>query len=459
MIAEELDPGDVVRFALIHSACSSVVRDLVASPFIYVWNSKHQEGFSSLLSLVFYQRKDLIIKLLKRGVDVNVQDPVWKETALHSASMNGLINMVKLLLERGASWTIKSKSGDLAVHFAAQGGHANIVDLFLRISPALVFASNHTSANLLHQAAQNGHLNVTELLCQRGVIPQLDGFLRTPLVIAASFGHLDIVSRLLDFQPFSHLIDHPGNDGYSPLHWAAFRGRADIARKLVQKGARLTVGGVGETPFHVAAKGGNCGVIEVFLEGGFRYAIDTPRNDGHTPLHLAVRGGHIVACSMLLLYRANPHIPRPDGLTVLQYAAVWKQKPIFNLLMEHGANINAPNSRTGSTALHLVAGQGDAQEEDVRLLLDRGAIYDHLILDKDGNTVLHHAAVSGSKEVVAFLLTKVNYDKLRARNRVGLTVLGSARSVGRGRAAVIKLFEQAERRFYHGQLGPQASRV
>ena len=67
---------------------------------------------------------------LARGtVDVNSQDKIFGETALHKASKNGHFGIVELLLSSNADPTIKTKVGKTPVHFAATQGHINIVKL------------------------------------------------------------------------------------------------------------------------------------------------------------------------------------------------------------------------------------------------------------------------------------------------------------------------------------------
>ncbi len=62
---------------------------------------KDQIGRTLLVNAVLYQRKETVKHLLERNVDVNVHVDKGA-TALHLAAKNGDVEIIKLLLDRGA---------------------------------------------------------------------------------------------------------------------------------------------------------------------------------------------------------------------------------------------------------------------------------------------------------------------------------------------------------------------
>ena len=62
-------------------------------------------------------------------VDVNSQDKIFGETALHQASKNGHMGIVELLLSSNADPTMKTKVGKTPMHYASTQGHINIMKL------------------------------------------------------------------------------------------------------------------------------------------------------------------------------------------------------------------------------------------------------------------------------------------------------------------------------------------
>ncbi|MGH7943573.1 MAG: ankyrin repeat domain-containing protein [Opitutaceae bacterium] len=90
----------------------------------------------------------------------------------------------------------------------------------------------------------------------------------------------------------------------------------------------------------------------------------------------------------------------PDAkLSPLHQAILRKQAKIALLLLEHGADVQAPDT-SGRTPLHLAVERGDAAM--VKELLQRKA--DPAKRDRIGWTPLHHAAAKNRLEIAALLL-------------------------------------------------------
>jgi len=58
----------------------------------------------------------------------------YRKTELHRASLIGDEVMIRLLLEKGADFEVRSKNGSTALHIAALEGHDNVVRLLTPIS-------------------------------------------------------------------------------------------------------------------------------------------------------------------------------------------------------------------------------------------------------------------------------------------------------------------------------------
>jgi len=89
------------------------------------------------------------------------------------------------------------------------------------------------------------------------------------------------------------------------------------------------------------------------------------------------------------------------GKTPLHYAVSNGRMGCMNVLLEHGADLDACD-HTGMTPLHVAAMLGRVREAE--WLLDHGAQRD--IKDTFGDTPLHTAAVFGQEDMVKMLLER-----------------------------------------------------
>ncbi len=145
-------------------------------------------------------------------------------------------------------------------------------------------------------------------------------------------------------------------------------------------------------------------------------------------LHDTVARGDVERVRMMLerdpqLASARGHLDK----TPLHYAVTYKQSECLELLLRHGADINAPDY-TGMTPLHVAAMLG--RKEEAEWLLDHGAELEPR--DIFGDTPLMTAAIFGNGHIVE-LLWRRGAD-LHARNNDGRNALELARHYRQERA-------------------------
>ena len=130
-------------------------------------------------------------------------------------------------------------------------------------------------------------------------------------------------------------------DGMSALHIAAEEGNAEIARLLLDRGAkveaRTRLGGY--TPLHLASGNAHASVVDVLLGAGADVAATTVTG-GATPLHLAAKALDGEAAVRLLLEKGAPVNARESsaGQTPLMFAASYGRTPSVQELLKHGAD-------------------------------------------------------------------------------------------------------------------------
>eukprot|EP00058_Branchiostoma_floridae_P002812 XP_002588300.1 hypothetical protein BRAFLDRAFT_122883 [Branchiostoma floridae] len=119
------------------------------------------------------------------------------------AAMNGSLRGVKAALKAGADIDFDIKNSETfspgtALYIASYKGHVDIVKLLLR-KGASVSKRTRSSFGPLHGAATEGKTEVVDLLVQHGATLDIrDGFQNTPLMRACNYNHVDTVRRLIE---------------------------------------------------------------------------------------------------------------------------------------------------------------------------------------------------------------------------------------------------------------------
>ena len=194
-----------------------------------------------------------------------------------------------------------------------------------------------------------------------------DSLIRTPLFLAACFGHLKAIKLLL------------------------------------KQGASMQCFGGMMTPAHISAEREELDCLQAFIHAGFD--MNARGTKDRTILHIATFSG--VEMMKYILQQeggTNPANTRDDTrstpLHVLRYSrATSRQKRLtVELLLQHGANIHSRDV-CGDTPAHYFAWRGWVG--CLRPLIDAG--FEFHSRGQDGETILHRA-VFGGKKMMEYLL-------------------------------------------------------
>lgn len=163
-----------------------------------------------------------------------------------------------------------------------------------------------------------------------------------------------------------------------------------------------------------------------------RQVTDVPKS----PLSTAVYRGDIAECERLLASGADANERDRGGLTLLMRAIMADHAglPVVALLLRHGADVNATDTKQHWTALHFAS--RDRQAPIVAALLEAGASVE--VADSFGNTPLWRAVmgkVVGPEVVKHLLAAGANPDSV---NSTGV----SPRSLAAGKAEISALFNE-----------------
>lgn len=261
--------------------------------------------------------------------------------------------------------------------------------------------------------------------------PQTAALLCIPLEILLLIAkHLTIPHGLLSLVSTSrhlHALLTPTLHTFALTHhtlgWATLKGHEPLVRLFLDHGISpdTRLHAYGKAAIHHAACSGRLPILQLLLDRGA--TIDIQAATGQTALHFAALGGHTHVVRALLHRGANATVRSSSGLTALllaiQYAAAGEGEAIFKMLIEHGAGVNAQESRGGWTALHWAVLRG--REDTVRLLLANGASIKAGVTAKGGKETPVHLAMRKGDEAMAVLLLEKVFER-RAMKRVSRQV-------------------------------------
>ena len=197
----------------------------------------------------------------------------------------------------------RQKRSPTALHFAAASGRVDVIRSLVWDFGAAVGAIDEEGNTPLHFAADNGESEAAVALVREfGADVEaktLDG--RTPLHMALASNHSETVRTLIDALGASLLTLN--RDGLAPLHIAVESGplRFEIVRALLARGANSSAPAAsGWTPLHFAARHGSAEVVEALLDhGADPEATDGYEDEPHTAVFYAAVSGDERACKVL----------------------------------------------------------------------------------------------------------------------------------------------------------------
>ncbi len=323
-------------------------------------------------------------------------EAISKFKVLHMAASKGAGDVVRLLLQHGASKIPSSAAPPepTALHLAALIGYQQVVKILLE-QTANVDPKDHEGKTPLHHAVRCGYDRVVNELLEHGADTNAkDNNGKSPLHIAVLMGYGLVTKDLLDYGADVNTRDSHED---TPLHMAAVKGLVEIVDMLLERGADVNAQNQQKmTPMFSAAQGGYHDTVKELLIHG---ADVNARNiDKSTPLHLAALENHYHVVIALLDQGADLYAKDIDEDTPLHIAANEGHDQVVKKLLDSGADVNARNIEE-ETPLHLAVTNGGCQV--IKELLDHNA--DLRCETKEGCSAIDIATTSDEPETLSLL--------------------------------------------------------
>lgn len=153
---------------------------------------------------------------------------------------------------------------------------------------------------------------------------------------AAILGDADRLEELLTGNRSLVFVMSP--DGWTPLHLAAFFGKGDAARVLLNKGASVTARSTNQmenTPLHAAAAGKHAEIVKLLLDRGA--SANARQHGGWAPLHSAAQNGDLESARALIEAGADVSVRADNNQRPMDLALTAARQEMVEFLEANGA--------------------------------------------------------------------------------------------------------------------------
>ncbi|KAG8428544.1 hypothetical protein J3459_003823 [Metarhizium acridum] len=402
---------DIVETLLVSGAAPNAKDSTDRSPLHLVLGNNHLEIAMMLLG-------DTTSSLVHER-EVDVDSPASDgSTALIIATKGNHLNMVRLLVGRGANVIWREGHNRDALQYAAQYGHDQVLRQLLEAGNVMGGDYMYRAdLSLLSLSALAGHVQVTKMLLDRG-FRDTDA-----LVVACQYGQTAAVKVLMPHSSPASLnagysnaarykkfdtvktlleagadINAKSKQGLTALHHGAYSSNPRLVQLLVSRRAKLDVRDMTEsTPLHYAARRCSVESLEILVEAGASLNIEDDKGD--TPLYLAATAGSEDGVGILLAAKSCFTVPprvSSQYPTFLELALATFKLDVFRPVVKYVTDTSGPGLCVSPEALfgflHEQKEKG-RDTEKVRILLEYGMDPNQKL--GEYGSMLHYAALWG----------------------------------------------------------------
>ncbi|RVW76801.1 Ankyrin repeat-containing protein [Vitis vinifera] len=366
-------------------------------------SSGNQEDFTCMAPEIYRAAAEGDTNILEgmSSADLRVQLTPNKNTVLHIAAQfarEGHLEVVKALIcaaktdserdfesgigEYKAMLRMTNNENDTALHEAVRYHHPEVVELLIKEDPEFTYGANLSGGTPLYMATERGFRDLVKIIIENTTLipPAHTGPMRRTAVVCHD---PKMVEEILKWKP--DLTTEADENGWSPLHCAAYLDYVSIMRQLLDKSDKSVV------------------------------YLRVKNDDNKTALHIAATRGN-KRTAKLLVSRYPDCCEQVDinGNNVL-HLFMMQRRIFISLLkipwMNVGALINEKNVE-GQTPLHLLA----HSQQRYRLAYIKNKKVDKMILNNQNLTAID--VISSAEDLFGHKVCIVRHLK-RAKARAG----------------------------------------
>ncbi|VDH91361.1 transient receptor potential cation channel subfamily A member 1 [Mytilus galloprovincialis] len=361
------------------------------------------------------------------------------ECFLEAASKGKQQEFQRLYVENPERLHIQDSNGNTALHHASINGHLHIVDFIIQ-HDGDINAINSSGDTPLHEAVRHEQTIIIDFLLKNEADSSiLNDLQMAPIHLAIDCDSLKSLEALLKHKSVN--VKLAGESGFTPLHYCAYRDRAEGAKLLLKHGAKPCMKcNHGYYPIHIAARAAAATTLDVIIKyvealgytraevlsfedkenntalhssvnSGYPEAVrvclnagapvDAQQEDKSTPLHFACAQGGLEMIKIMYEIQESKFLSAMNTtdilkMTPLHRAALFNHVGVVEYLLDKGADINALDAND-RTPLFVAASKG--AWSTVNLLIKRGA---NIALKDEKNRNFLHVIIKGGGSLNMF---------------------------------------------------------
>ena len=340
---------------------------------------------------------EVVRLFIAAGINVNYNNPHSdNDTPLMVASGAGHIDMVRMLVDAGASIYALNDADQTALMFASYYGRLEVVEYLLeqkayRQETGIFLSMRNWKRpySSMSFAAYGGHTDILDALvpacnelAKRDFRTNCHASMYRALVWAAHAGHVHVAKYIME-DPYKYSADVLRTGQMTPLIFAAYQGHTSMVQYLLDMGADIHY------------------YLPRWIEKETPYGTMYEREYLYNAAMIASAYGHTEVALLILrhwMLQEGADAADQFGRTILMFATEVGDMDMVNMLIDNGAYVDA-QTNAGTTALMFAAARGHL--DVVQFLVDNGATIE---LENDyGHTAIQLAEANGHADIVELL--------------------------------------------------------